>query len=851
MLGSTPITAVLGSGVDNTNHESVRSYIRAACDAGLSLLLITPGTKVPFDGRTARKRTADDKAAQAAAKEAGHRDWKRVKSPSGLALATTDKTVLTKKGGYLDRYIEAFGTDCAVNLAVEVGGSRLVIVDCDTTEQRRAFLADATGDADSDVPPTVLTPGSVDHETGDMAHYDGGHFWFTVPEGVEMPTSTGSMTVGSGAAAYSVLWHRRYALIPPSTRPEGRYEMLGRDYPVPGWLQQAIDTHAEAKRSRIDGARVERDESIAGEIDEWAETVSWADILEPLGWTPTVRPDTCGCDVWTAPGLHNSPKSATAHDAGCSLGRYTETNAPLHIWTDNPGEPFEDYVGQSGTKTLSKLQAVAWAGFDGDVGKAMDSMGLAPAPTTIERETGVNTAAIVHDEVDTAGLTDELEVPEPDSQDTGSEVNDASALPGDEELSSGEQDQAQREYEAEHGTPFDDEAEVEADILDTGLNGLPVIAPFAHWRHMPAPEYVIDGLIEHGGLSCIIGPPGVGKSSVAIDMACCIATGRAWQGRRTLKTRVLYLPGEGLSGAIQRMNAWLHHNEVDEAALTDGLRLGNSIIQLGADTEAWSVLAEYIIRQQIGLIIFDTFARMSLGIEENSATEVGRAIVRFDQVRKLTNAGVLIVHHTAKNNPASARGSSALNGALDSELLVSDGMWDFDDFGAVDDNGQVPSGKKIQLSTTKQKNAEQMEHPMPLLMRSSDAYPAPYITGPNGALDPMLGSVVLARPTEEPVVETAIRVREFVDQFPEQGVTRADIVAGVRPDAYIAQRRDAPKAWKHKVMVAIDRGLAYDLLETASGQRLGARYVPGPATSEAARQQHTRTVITDQGGNAP
>ena len=107
MLGSTPITAVLGSGVDNRDHAAVRTFIRAACDSGLALMLIHPDSKVPADMRTPAMRRNDDKAARAAAQDAGRRDFASVKSASGLALASTDKTVVLK---YLDHYIRTLST---------------------------------------------------------------------------------------------------------------------------------------------------------------------------------------------------------------------------------------------------------------------------------------------------------------------------------------------------------------------------------------------------------------------------------------------------------------------------------------------------------------------------------------------------------------------------------------------------------------------------------------------------------------------------------------------------------------------------------------------------------------------
>lgn len=807
MLGSTPLSALLGSGVQGTDHDAVRGFIRAACAQGLSLLFIHPGSKLPADLRTPRQRTADDKAARAAATEAGRPDAARVKSASGLALATSKPETLLK---YLDRYIEVNGPDCAVNLAVEVGGSRLVVVDCDTAEQFAHFLTVAG--APEGTPPTVSTPGQLGVD-GTMVHSDGGHFYFTVPEGVELPTNMGAMTWGEGDEAFAVLWDRRYVLIPPSTRPEGAYELTGSDFPLPAWLREKITARAEGKANRVRNANpTPASEALSANIDAWAQSLAWSSILEPLDWTQAARPDSCGCEVWTAPGKHGSPKSATAHDSGCQLGKYSETNAPLHIWTDHPGEPFESWIAsEKGSVSIAKIRAVALTEYDGDIGTAMAELGVLPV-TAIEAESGTNTRNMTEG-VDRRNMVEPIPAP----------VADA----------------------AEPTTVFPDEVEAqETTVLFQPVNpGVPTIAPFSHWRDMPAPEYVIEGLLENSGLSSLIGPPGVGKSTVALDMACHIATGRTWHGRRTLKSRVLYLPGEGLSGAVQRLLAWEDAYGTD---LADNLLLGDSILQLAATTDAWSELSGFIAEQQVGLIIFDTFARMSLGIEENSASDVGKAVVRFDQLRRLTGAGVMVVHHTSKANAESGRGSSALNGALDSELLVRMG-WSVrdgdDDTGAVPEIDGVPLGKAIELWTSKQKNAEQMDEPLHLLVRNHEPIGAPIITGSNGGLDPMRDDIVVARPIPEPLVETAIRIRTFVDRFTEQGATRSEIAFGVGPDPYTLSRKDAAKHWKQRIAEAVDRALRYELIETLSGTASGQRYIPSIGTAASARVQATAEIL--------
>jgi hypothetical protein len=940
MLGSEPLEAVLGSGIDNRDHTAVRAFIRQAADLGLSLLFIYPDSKVPADMRTPAKRRADDKAAQAAAADAGHRAWATVKSPAGLALATSDKATLDR---YLKAYVEQFSTwikvsstevteevpyskkafdageiamsePVAVNLAVEVGGSAVVVVDCDTKAQvRRWFEANDLDPDDSELPaPTILTPGQRGPD-GQMVHSDGGHFWFTVPDRYlpVLPRHVGAMTWG-GDHGFAVLWDRRYVLIPPSTRPEGAYEQLGHVYELPDWLAEEIIKAGEHRiaRAELAGGRATDNEGLADEVDRWAEQVSWASILEPLGWTPAPRADSCGCPVWTAPGLHASPKSATAHDTGCSAGRYTEVNAPLHLWTDHDAPPFTDDMDAPGwTPTFSKLQAVALVSFGGNVGKAMDELGLTPdlsveigldpkgvdadlegrhsngdfalptkvevtitdgpdpdAPTpdpeltTTRRELtaeelfnlsqdGSTDVCLVCQSNEGLFVTDEDGVlwharDDDDAAETGGHLAEA-AIPATPEKPSraemlGGLDDLVPAKAPSQDSPYPDEVDTpDPDVFDSPHNGVPRIAPFSHWRDMPPPEYIIDGLIEHGGLSCIIGSPGVGKSTVGLDMACHIATGKRWQGRRTLKTKVLYLPGEGLSGAVQRIKAWEMAHNVD---LDDDLLLGNGIILVAASNEAWGEIAAYIARQEIGLVIFDTFARMSAGLEENSATDVGKAVRRFDKLKELTNAGVCVVHHTAKGAPDVARGSSALNGALDSELLIRLATWDITQI--ADSDGHL-AGKAIELVTSKQKNAEQLEHPLPLLMINHDlgeGLSAPLITGPNGNVDPMQGEVVLARPLPQPVVETAIRIREFVDTRPQQGATRTEIAAAVKPDAYALSRADTAVYWKQRIGEAVDRGLRYGLIQTLTGTPAGARYIPDTASADDARTRAAQEV---------
>lgn len=796
MLGApTPITTVLGA-APPADAETARlvSFVRAAASVGLHLLLIEPGGKKPVDVRSGPKRRADDKAAQDAARAAGRRDWDRVKSKAGVFLATDDPVLLAR---YVTAYRKRYGEETPVNFGIAVGPSKLVVVDCDTVEQVHAFLHDVAEETDSEftlLPPTVRSPGQRD-ETGEWAHRDGGHFYFTVEHA--LPDITGSYTAPGG---YAVLWADRYVLIPPSVRPEGAYLLAGQDYPAPDWLRERIDRVTTA---RVIRGNAEFDSGLSTAVDDWALSVEWDDILAPAGWVLTARQDNCGCDVWTAPGDHASPKSATAHDTGCTLGRYTTENAPLHIWTDNPGPELEAWIAaRGGSKTLSRLQAVAALEFGGDVGETMRAVGVTPDRTEAlgfgsaqDREIGTSVRNLDEPLPDRPQVAEEVDPPDP--------FGIAGRLPDEQEdVPQGEQDEEPR------------------------ITGVPLIMPFSHWRDYPPPQFVIDGILEHGGLSAVIGAPGVGKSGVVLDMAARIATGKRWMGRAVMEMPTVYLPGEGLAGAVMRLREWEEANDTD---LSDRLFIGDSIIQIAASVDAWAAVVDRMLEIRAGLLIIDTLNRAAVGLEENSATDIGRAIARFGQIKSATGAGVMVVHHTRKDG-ASGRGSSALLGALDTELLVREGTW-------WDTDEGDPPGRPLEMIVTKQKNAAMPDHPLPMLsVPHGESF---VMTGPSGLADDPLDAVALPvrAVIPEAVVSVAIRLQEFAARFPEQGLTRQEFAYGVGMDDWCAQRRDAKTAWRMKVNEAIDLGLRYGLLQTLTGSVSGARYIPDVVTPEVARQR--------------
>ncbi|MGW3192174.1 AAA family ATPase [Streptomyces ardesiacus] len=181
---------------------------------------------------------------------------------------------------------------------------------------------------------------------------------------------------------------------------------------------------------------------------------------------------------------------------------------------------------------------------------------------------------------------------------------------------------------------------------------------------MPALEPLVGDLLHLDSLARIIGPSGHMKSFVTIDLAGHVGTGMKWHGHYVRQGTVVYLVAEGARGIRKRVRAWEKHY---------GLKMDN-VLFLPRPVQAmgpeWDTLIEAMRRLQPQMIVIDTQARVSVGVEENSNTEVGVVIERIEELRRATAACVLVIHHTGHVGEH-GRGASSAKGALQSELHVS------------------------------------------------------------------------------------------------------------------------------------------------------------------------------------
>ncbi len=243
---------------------------------------------------------------------------------------------------------------------------------------------------------------------------------------------------------------------------------------------------------------------------------------------------------------------------------------------------------------------------------------------------------------------------------------------------------------------------------------------------MRRPDWLLRGMLERDTFALIFGDPGCGKSFLAIDWACRIATGTAWRGHYVRPAPVVYVAGEGQQGFGRRIRAWGEHNGV---ALTDApLYVAPAVAIPDVSELTRLVLAVQPLPKPPALIVLDTLARCFGGGDENSTQDMSKFVSACDALRRHYGCTVLVVHHTGHADKNRARGAIALKAALDAEYrLVKD--------------------DKLLLTATKMKDAEM---PAPVAMELVtvdlpgllDDYDNPVASAAVNVLDPDVSAII-------------------------------------------------------------------------------------------------------------
>lgn len=194
-------------------------------------------------------------------------------------------------------------------------------------------------------------------------------------------------------------------------------------------------------------------------------------------------------------------------------------------------------------------------------------------------------------------------------------------------------------------------------------------------KNPQAVKWILKGYIPEKSLCMIFGASGSFKSFIAYDIAASIACDeiRDWHGKRIKHGDVVIFAGEGSEGVKLRLAGWAEKHEINPENVR--LHIFDEVFKLDGNESEHDIETTINNIKEVApnpaLIIFDTLNCYMDG-EENSATDTGRFIGLCKRIIKELQTAVCIIHHTGNADDAKdrARGSSALRGALDSEIKV-------------------------------------------------------------------------------------------------------------------------------------------------------------------------------------
>ena len=186
------------------------------------------------------------------------------------------------------------------------------------------------------------------------------------------------------------------------------------------------------------------------------------------------------------------------------------------------------------------------------------------------------------------------------------------------------------------------------------------------------PDWIIEEVIYKGSTSALVGPPKLGKSFLALDLAKEVAMGGQFFNKRAIEGKVVYVNCELHDGVLgKRLQPLL-------GSLKQCGKEGNfQVISVGSKRPMGEFMDELgkCLREDIGLVILDPLYKLMDG-DESDYQEIQEVTGLFDDFTAATGACILYVHHTPKGSQSGksivdcAAGSGVLSRHFSSCILL-------------------------------------------------------------------------------------------------------------------------------------------------------------------------------------
>ncbi|AZL15271.1 AAA family ATPase [Rickettsiales endosymbiont of Stachyamoeba lipophora] len=190
---------------------------------------------------------------------------------------------------------------------------------------------------------------------------------------------------------------------------------------------------------------------------------------------------------------------------------------------------------------------------------------------------------------------------------------------------------------------------------------------------LPPREFIVHPILPKQGLAMIYAKRGIGKTFVALQLSCCIASAvnmfdDKWKIERPYK--VLYIDGEMPANTIKERlmslvdNFQAMKNSDNLKIITPDLQK-NGLMPNLATLEGQQLLEEYVLDTDV--IIIDNLSTLCRNGKENDADSwipVQEWLLRLRALGK----SIIIIHHAGKNDQQ--RGTSKREDILDTVIAL-------------------------------------------------------------------------------------------------------------------------------------------------------------------------------------
>jgi RecA-family ATPase len=161
-------------------------------------------------------------------------------------------------------------------------------------------------------------------------------------------------------------------------------------------------------------------------------------------------------------------------------------------------------------------------------------------------------------------------------------------------------------------------------------------------------QWILPGWLHSTGQLVISSGPGIGKTSLMLQLAACITTGERFLGIQALiKPRIFFMSLEMDNHGLKYI---LEHQQREWSNTPEFLILDEST--------SLTAYENLIAENEFSLVIIDSLSELTDDDDDNQGREAKRIMKWCKKIRRRYNCAIIIIHHNRKANTGNKKPKS-------------------------------------------------------------------------------------------------------------------------------------------------------------------------------------------------